>query len=78
MWPNAQEIEDLLKKSLIENFIFCAVWHPSYISYFMLPLILELNDEPWYVLNILLNTRYATYFYTWKVLIVYMLTLTFS
>ena len=25
MWPNPQEIADLLKKSLMENFIFCAV-----------------------------------------------------
>ena len=25
MWPNPQESVDLLKKSLMENFIFCAV-----------------------------------------------------
>ena len=27
MWPNPQETaEEILKKSLMENFIFCAVW----------------------------------------------------
>ena len=25
MWPNPQETEDFLKKSLMENLIFCAV-----------------------------------------------------